>query len=340
MKRSLVILLLFLASPSAFSQARQNTSIYMMDIIGGTPGERRFFSDTLGMEIPAAGYAITTDILEADYALSCAITEAENGSGRLLECSLLDAKNETEIATTSLLYNTVEETYGMLPYMVWTVLSNAPLKQAEPGREIVEIEKRVPVYLDARGAALPREEAGPPDAWKDRRVFLNLRAGLSSRYYIGGSDSAPTASILTFDGGLESEWRLFDFFALQLGLNFALDQAEYRRSPSTPAPMVYATSVLSVPRMAKYIFNPSALTSLGPYLGAYWTVPLLGSAYPPPLGLLAGLDLSVKTGLGIVLFDLRYSVDLGLTDIADSDIFYHRMFITLSGGYKFGFSKR
>ena len=336
MKRSLAILLLLLASPSAFSQARQNASVYMLDVLGGTAGERRFFTDSLRMEIPAAGYALTRDILAADYALSCAITEAENGSARLLVCSLLDPHNETELAAASLLYDAIEETYEMLPSLVRTVFSGAPLQQGA-GKETAENETVVPVYLDARG---PPEEAGSSDVWKKRRVFLNARAGLSSRYYLGRSDSAPTASILTFDGGLESEFHLFDFLALQLGVNFALDQAEYRRSPSNPVPMVYAASVLSVPLMAKYMFNPSALATLGPYLGAYWTVPLLGSVLPPPLGLLAGLDLSVKTGLGVLLFDIRYSVDLGLTDIADSDISCHRMFITLSGGYKFGFSKR
>jgi hypothetical protein len=332
-KRSLVILLLFLASAPAFSQARQSAHVYILDISGGTAGERRFFSDTLRMEITAAGYALTNDILEADYALSCSIKAAEEGRGRLLVCALLDAKNEKEIASVTLLYNATEETYGMLPYMIWTVFSNAPVTQT--AQETAETEARVPVRLDARAARLPEEAA-----WKARRMFLNARAGLSSRYYLGDGDSAPTASILTFDGGLESELYILDVLALQLGLNFALDQAEYRRSPSNPLPMVYATSVLSVPLMAKYIFNPSPITSLGPYLGAYWTSPLLGSARPPPFGLLGGLDLSLKTSLGVILFDLRYSVDLGRTDIEDSAISYHRMFVTLSGGYKFGFSKR
>jgi hypothetical protein len=298
------------------------------------------------MDIPAAGYILTDDILEADYALSCSITDAEEEGGRLLTCSLLDAKNEREITSTALLYSTIEETYNMLPYMVWSLLSSAPLKQREPEKEIVEIEK-TPVYFDARGgggggggAARFPADAGPPDAWKRRWVFLNARAGLSSRYYLGSGDSTPTASILTFDGGVESELHLFKFLALQLGVNFALDQAEYRRSPSNPTPMVYATSVLSVPLMVKAVFNPSPLTTLGPYLGAHWTTPLLGPARPPPFGLLGGLDLSVKAGPGVLFFDLRYSLDLGATDVVDSPISYRRMFITLSAGYKLGFAGR
>jgi hypothetical protein len=103
---------------------------------------------------------------------------------------------------------------------------------------------------------------------------------------------------------------------------------------------VYATSILSVPFMVKYVFNPSPLTALAPFLGLYATLPLMGASRPPPLGFLGGLDLSVKTGLGVLLFDLRGSMDLGRTDVADSVVAYQRVFITLSAGYKFGLLQR
>jgi hypothetical protein len=342
-KRVLFAFLLFLSSVAAFSQTRQDTLVYVLDIEGGTAGERRFFEDNLRMEIPAVGYTLTTDILEADYALSCYLLDDEAGEGRLLTCSLLDAKDEREMVSTALLYHAVEEAYEMLPYVIWSMFANAPLKQPPPEKEIVEIEKEIPVYIEVvREVEKPGSPATtePPDAWKYRRVFLNARAGLSSRCYLAVSDTAPSASILTFDGGVESELHFFDVLALQLGLNFALDRTEYRRSPSNPSPLVYATSVLSAPLMVKYLFNPSPLTILGLCLGAYATFPLMGASAPPPFGLLAGLDLSVKTGLGVILFDLRYSADLGNTDLVDSAIAYHRMFLTLSAGYKFGIAKR
>jgi hypothetical protein len=234
-----------------------------------------------------------------------------------------------------LLYRTLEEAHEMLPYIIWSVFSNAPLKQRPPER--VEIKTETPVYVEVIREVEKPGPSGPPDAWKYRRMFLNARAGLSSRYYLSSSDTAPSASVLTFDAGLESELHLFDFLALQLGLSFALDRAEYQRSPSNPSSIVYASSVLEFPLMVKYIFNPSALTTLGLYLGPYATLPLMGMATPPPLGLLGGMDVSVKTELGALLFDLRYSADLGGTTVVDNAVAYYRMFLTLSVGYKFGF---
>ncbi|MDR0596922.1 MAG: PorT family protein [Treponema sp.] len=343
MKQVLFVFVLFLASTPSFPQTRVDTCVYVLDIEGGTAGERRFFTDNLRMEIAAAGYTLTNDILKADYALSCYLLDNWDGKGRLLVCSLLDAKAEKELASTALLYDAVEETYAMLPYALWSLFAGAPLKQPEPKKEIVKIEKKVPVYIKVIGETEKPgrpERAEPPEGWKYHRIFLNLRSGLSLRYYLAGSDTAPTASVLTFDAGLEPEAHFSDFLALQLGLNFAVDRAEYRRSPSNPSPVVYASSLLSVPLMVKYIFNPSPLTTLGPCLGLYRTFLLLGTSRPPPFGLIAGLDVSVKTGLGLLLFDLRCSVDLGGSTVADNAVSYRRMFLTLSAGYKFGFSKR
>jgi hypothetical protein len=339
-KRALFVFLLFLSSLAAFSQTRQDTLVYVLDIAGGTAGERSFFMDNLRLEIPAAGYALTTEILDADYALSCYLLDDKTGEGRLLMCSLLDAQTEKELVSTALLYHGVDEAYEMLPYVLWSLFANAPLKSPPPEEKMAEIEKEAPVSLELPREEEPADSGEPPDSWKYRWLFLNARAGLSSRYYLAASDTAPSASILTLDAGAESELHLFKFLALQLGLNFALDRAEYRRSPANPSPMVYATSVLSAPLMVKYLFNPSPLTTLGPYLGAYASFPLLGAAKPPLLGLLAGLDLSVKTGPGVLLFDLRYAADLGNTDVMDSVIDYYRMFLTLSAGYKFGIVRR
>jgi hypothetical protein len=253
----------------------------------------------------------------------------------------LDARNERELASTALAYNAVEDTYETLPYFIWSLFVNAPLPQRRTETAVAETPVRVGRVRSLGRYATP-EEIEEAQEWKHRLLFLNARAGLSSRFYLAGNDSpdAPSASIFTFDVGLEPELQFFDFFALQLGLNFSLDRAEYQRSPSNRTPVPYATSVLSIPLMAKYIFNPSPQATLGPYLGAYAIFPLMGAASPPPFGLLAGLDASVDTALGALLFDLRYSVDLGVTNVSDRSVAYRRMFLTLSVGYKFGFIKR
>jgi hypothetical protein len=336
-KQALCAFLLFLASVPAFSQAGRDALVYVLEVRGGTAGERRYFEDNLGREIPP-GYALTRNILLADYALSSYIMDSQDKAGHLLVCSLLDAKQERELVSISLLYTAPEETLPMLPYMLWSLFSNAPLEWRDPKLAIVEIKGEAPVQ-GGENADLAPEYAEAPEAWKNPRLFFNARAGLSVRFYIG-EDSIPTTSILTFEGGLESEIRLLDFFALQLGLNFALDQVEYQHPPPTPDPFVYSTSIMSIPLMAKFFLHPSTRTILGLYLGSYWTVPLLGMTEPPPFGFLGGLDLAVKTRLGVLFLDLRYSMDLGRTGIMDSPISYHRMFASICGGYKIGIVKR
>jgi hypothetical protein len=179
-----------------------------------------------------------------------------------------------------------------------------------------------------------------PDAWKRKWLFLNARLGVSNRYYLSETDSIPTVLTFTVDTGIEAEFHPINPLALQFGLNYALDRAEYPRS-STIRPTVHSTFVLSIPFMVKYLFDTSAATTLGVYGGGYTSFVVLGTTTPPLLGVLVGIDLAVNAGPGAVLFDLRYSADPESTDVDDKKIpSYKRMFLTFSVGYKIGFITR
>jgi hypothetical protein len=147
--------------------------------------------------------------------------------------------------------------------------------------------------------------------------------------------------VFTFDTGIEPEIHFGNFLALQGGVDFARDSAEYRTAGGKDDK--YSTYTLSFPLMMKGIFNPGKHT-LGFYGGAYISIPVPTSVPEitemPLYGILGGLDFAAKAGPGALLFDLRFSWDMGNTDIPDTDYAYHRMFITLSAGYKFGFIKR
>jgi hypothetical protein len=189
---------------------------------------------------------------------------------------------------------------------------------------------------------LPEDvQAGePPDAWKYKWWFLNARLGVSNRYYLSEADGVPTVLTFTIDTGIEAEFHPFNALALQFGLNYALDRAEYPRS-ATITPVVYSTFVMSIPFMVKYLCNTSVTTTLGFYGGGYASFKLLGPTTPPPIGVLVGADFAIKAGPGAVLFDLRYSADLKSTDVDDDTIeSYKRMFLTFSVGYKGGFIPR
>ncbi|GHV73124.1 hypothetical protein AGMMS49940_04260 [Spirochaetia bacterium] len=172
------------------------------------------------------------------------------------------------------------------------------------------------------------------DAWKYKWLFLNARIGVSNRYFLTKAGEL-AAIMLTGEAGVETEFHFFNFFALQFGLNYAMDW-DPRNST-----IVNSTNILSIPLMVKFIFNTSPATTLGLYGGGYGSFTILGPITPPPFGILAGVDTAIKAGPGAVLFDIRYSADLGTTDPHDAAIApYQRMFLTFSAGYKLGMIPR
>jgi hypothetical protein len=181
----------------------------------------------------------------------------------------------------------------------------------------------------------PTEDA-PPDDWKYQWLYLDGRVGISNRYYLSNGGPNGSATIFTFDVGIEPEIHFHDFLAFQFGLNFAMDKTEYSNPNAS-----FSTYLLSIPFMFKYLINTPRFFTTGFYFGGYTTFDLMGPADPPPFGLLGGVDFTVKVGPGALLFDIRFSGDIDGTDISDAPGYsYDRMFLTLSAGYKFGFIPR
>jgi hypothetical protein len=90
---------------------------------------------------------------------------------------------------------------------------------------------------------------------------------------------------------------------------------------------------------------------VSPLAGAYYIVPLgktLGGAtyrdtVDLPLGIMAGLDLgyALRGGrFGEVYGSLRYGLDLGLTGVEETNLYYTRNRLILSVGWKIGIMKR
>jgi hypothetical protein len=283
--------------------------------------------------------------------------------------TLLNAR-EDELASGDLVFTRPQEAYDKFPEVLESMFEGQPLRQSPaagvsavpgtadaqstangvggaPGTAAAQSTANgvggVPGTAGAQSAA-NGVNAAPggaaedlrSDAWKRKVLFLNARIGVSNRYYLNDTADRP---IFTVDGGLEGELHLFKFLALQFGVNYALDRAEYQSQGATSR--VHSTSVLSIPVMLKFIFNPSTATTLGFFGGTYANHALLGPTEPPLFGVLAGIETAVKAGPGAILFDLRGSRDLGSTDVHDDpSISYDRMFFTFSVGYKFGFLTR
>jgi hypothetical protein len=349
-KQTICAIILCFSAVLAFPQTRVH-SVVFVNFRDGDYDERVFFDKNLGAEVAAAGYVITKNILEADYVLTYSVKDDERRGGRILSLFLSDLAEDRDLISRDLRFAKKEDTYDTLRSAVRSMFTVSPYTKVGSEFPGAELERPVSPAFDPTwaqsldgtkfldgvnpvdGSKSPDEA---PDAWKSRWFFLNTRAGVSFRYYKAVETDRPNTTIFTFDAGIEPEFHFLKFFALQMGADIALDWAEYPYANPTLPPVVYKSYVLSVPLMLQIVFNPSPRTTLAPYAGAYRTFALVGESKPPPYGVLWGLDLGVKTGLGALLFDLRYSLDLDTTAVFGKEITtYYRSFFTLSAGYKF-----
>jgi hypothetical protein len=334
-----ILIFIFLSTP-AFAQDRGQTRVNIQHSSGGTREEQRFFDENLRMEVSGEGFSLAANPGEADYTIEYSIRP--EGSDRVLVCTLTNPQLGDRMVSEELLYTKLVDTYEVLPFVVWTLLANAPLKERTPPSPVTG----EPVYLPGireEVRIIEREGlAEPDDVWKYHWLFLNARIGGSFRMFLSENSGVPNSSALGFDLGFESEFHVFNFLALQFGINYGLDKPEYLGLlyEDFPVPVVYPSSLLSIPLMVKGIFNPTLRSTLGPYAGAYLTVKIIGSSKPPLLGVLGGVEYATKLVPGALFFDLRYSQDIGSTEVADGLFNYRRLFITLSVGYKYGFFER
>ncbi|GHV75498.1 hypothetical protein AGMMS49942_03190 [Spirochaetia bacterium] len=221
-----------------------------------------------------------------------------------------------------------------------------PQKEERPTED--EDPPKEPTVIREEVRIVEREKEEPTegvDTWKYHWLFLNARVGGSFRLYLSTEDSdIPNSSALAPDVGFEMEVHFFNFLALQFGINYALDNPEYQGMTYEGFPLTvkYPTSLLSTPFMVKGIFNPSLRSTLGPYAGVYLNFPIIGPAKSPLLGVLGGLEFATKVGpgAGAIFFDMRYSQDIGSTEVTAGPFYYDRLFITLSIGYKYGLFKK
>jgi hypothetical protein len=327
--------------------------VYVRDVYSGPPEERSSIQQNLKTGVRTLGFSVTESIREADYLLSCSV---KGDFLPLLVLTLLNPR-DVELASRDLVFTHPDQAYARFPEVLEYLFAGQPLRQrpaarvsALPGAAVAQgpvsgVDAQ-PGTAAAQGpadgvsaesetaAAGLQSEGSALDAWKYKWFFLNARIGISSRFFLK-KENILDVLIFTGEAGIEGEFHLFNFLALQGGLDYAMDW-----DPRTSTPL-NGSFIMSVPFMAKFIFNTGTAATMGIYGGGYANFAILGNTSPPPLGILAGLDFALKAGPGAVLFDIRYSADLGNTGVLDNKVeSYNRMSLTLSAGYKFGLGKK
>jgi hypothetical protein len=360
MKKTCMAMAILLSSSLAvYSQNRADTTLFIDPISGGSPSDRTFFEENLKMEASAAGYNVIDDLFDAIYSIGGSITPEDDGN--VLSLTLSNVAESREMVTQELFYIQVEESYEVLPFLVWQMMANAPFLVAEtppppppPPTVIAATDANANANANANRMtpivnlinAVPDD-----DTWKNKWIYLGAKFGPSLHFYMAGPNSFNKdidIQSFTAETGLEASVQVVDFLTVQLEVNFSMDNADYRDLMvpyvSETVNHVYKAAYLSMPLLLKLVLKPGRIFLLEPYGGAYLNIDFgVGDMQLPVGGWLAGAAIGFKVGSGVLFFDLRYATDfLDATVTGDYSglVEVRRHTATVSAGYKIGFLNR
>jgi hypothetical protein len=245
----------------------------------------------------------------------------------------------------SISYSDPDEVLSTMPFSVWQITSVLPVNYTYPDG-----------YIDGDTGWVMGDPVIDENAWKTSWLYLGLQAGISVRMY-GALNSQSVG--MSFTPGVHLEFQAAAFqlmgtaftFSLQTVISFGQEVAYFQKSfPVTdendevffvPVQVEYSAYSLTLPLLFKLSFKPNRFI-IGPYAGAYYILPMGGSApYTPPWGISLGVELGLHAGPGLVFLDLNLSADVGESLFKGTpDIPYHRIVIAASLGYSFGIGGR
>jgi hypothetical protein len=338
MKRFWLVLLMVFSSLPVFAQLRKETAIYVSPTTGGNDEDRRFFDEMLPMEVGARGYTVVNRSRDADYTLTATLSvedlrgipdgtadadgesEGETDSTdeygeadepfNILHVGINENKDGRVIAEQDLYYRRTEDTYEILPLMIFYMVANIPLSQTINDEE-----------------------------WRNKWLYIMGVAMWTPRMYINSTNAqARATSLVQFGAALAVEFHFLDFMSAQLGVDMTVDSVSVRSGT------VYQSPVIEVPLMLKFPIKPKPTRHflLEPYFGIQFNAALTSETSPPLVSLLGGFDYGVKAGPGAVVFDARVTGDIGNSrvDSKTEAIDYSRYSIKIGVGYKIGFVVR
>jgi hypothetical protein len=278
-------------------------------------------------------------------------------------------------------FETADTLPGMIEWIFsHIVVETAPVEEPEVVA-VVEEEAAEEVVEEAAAEEPQYEEVEmeipKSEEWKYKRLYFGLRGGISPRFYKTPAEAPYAANdgqMFTFEAGLQFAVSLANFLDIQVEGLFTRDTVpfhgfEEQRDPETDGIKLvefnetFESYSLMVPLLLKFSFKPGPFL-VAPFGGAYFTMPLdkiTGSGGAPafglipasrqgsydvslslPIGFTAGLNLGVKFGPGVLFADIRYSQDIGTTNIKASNGVrsYDRNMASFTLGYLIGFVNR
>jgi hypothetical protein len=177
------------------------------------------------------------------------------------------------------------------------------------------------------------------DAWRNRFLHLNLNFLWNPSVYTGVYQSAYASRV-----GAEFmlDIHVLPFLALKAGAEVAPDWIVVSQNENKKNE--YNDMIISFPAAVAFVLRPGNILMLEPYAGASLNLSLNGISKPYPLSWMAGTQLGIKAGIGILTIDPRFSMDFGKSNtiaekLADEHE-YWRYTVHFGIGYKIGFFSR
>jgi hypothetical protein len=176
---------------------------------------------------------------------------------------------------------------------------------------------------------------GAEDNWRNKFIYLNLNFVWSPSFYVGTYPSKVGAEVLL-------DIHLLRFLAVKAGVEISPEWVVISQTGTTKDE--YTDMILCFPAALAFVLRPGDNIMLEPYVGGSFNLSLNGKTKLYPLSWMAGVQLGLKAGFGVVTFDPRFSMDFNKSKTVEeipSDVReYWRYTVHFGIGYKFDFINR
>lgn len=256
-------------------------------------------------------------------------------------------------------YQQIDDALSMVPFYSWSLYAILPVlervsKKPDAGGEDAEAATKAgggnTVYI-------------VDNVWQSRWLYLGLRGGISPRFYNFVVDY-PKELGFTWEAALQAEVQFFRFpwgsrnvfFALQGETIFTEDKFKLFDEAGNISERNFFSMMTPLLLKVNYKPGPFALSLYG---GLYYIGYIFGNSAGEGIGQPAirkgekfslfdflgysmGFKFGIKAGKrGTAFFDLRYSSDLGITEIGSLvPVTYQRNIFSLALGYDVGLFNR
>jgi hypothetical protein len=293
-RKYLLTAVLFFSAFILFSQSRDDVSVFLAPVTGGTTEQQNFFSENFKLELTGANYAVADNQKSADYSINLNITqEVEDGEDgvaeeilNILNISLIDNKDSHEILQFSWAFASLEAMYEWNLHLIYQAMANVPLTKI---------------------TAVPET-----DHWRNKWIYAAGYGGLDlifGFYDSGNNVSFQNREYTFYLGplfGLGMELQFLNFMSAELGV-FG---SPYEVDADHTAVM------FGMPLLVKFPLKPSKHFMLEPYAGIQFNTSAQGSIIPPLSSWIAGFQYGIKAGeRGVIILDIRAVGDIGATKL-------------------------